>query len=142
MWNGMNLVGVDPLAFFNEWRGGRVAAPRDFFARMETAARVRIATLRTPDFVTRYPALVARPAAPGVAAGWDIRFNWTGLPFAWTPLTAAEAAGLPPDQPRVVEADAALLKRQRSKSIAVQRRGSWAPGKDLERVLEQLFGSR
>ncbi|MBL9202992.1 MAG: M23 family metallopeptidase [Opitutaceae bacterium] len=140
MWNGMNLVGVDPLAFFNEWRGGRVARPVDFFARMETAARVRVATLRTPDFVTRYPALVAKPPAPGLTAGWEIRFNWTGLPFAWTPLAAADVAGWPADQPRVVEANAALIKRQRSKSVAVQRRGGWAPGKDLERVLEQLFG--
>lgn len=142
MWNGLNLMGVDPLAFYEQWRAGRMSSVQDFFARMETAARVRIATYRVPDFVRRYSSLVTKPAPPGLAAGWEIRFNWTGLPFAWTPLSAAEVAGLPPEQPRIVEANAELLRRQRSKSIAVQRRGSWTPGKDLETVLQQLFGLR
>lgn len=142
MWNGMNLLGVDPLMFFNEWRAGRVTTMQDFFARLEPAVRVRIATYRTPDFITRYPALLTKPLPAGLPAGWEIKFNWTGLPFAWTPLTATEIAGLPQDQPRVVEVNAPVLKRERSKSLAVSRRGGWTPGKDLERVLEQLFGVR
>ena len=42
MWNGMNLVGIDPLAFFNEWRAGRIHSVRDFFAQMETAVRLKL----------------------------------------------------------------------------------------------------
>jgi hypothetical protein len=33
-----------------------------------------------------------------------------------------------------------LEKRQRSRSLAVNRRGSVIVGKDLETVLQQLFG--
>ena len=142
MWNGMNLLGLDPLAFFNEWRAGRVAGTQDFFARMESAVRLRIATIRTPDFVTRYPALLTKPVSLGVVAGWDITFNWTGIPFSWTPLSAMEVAGIPLDQPRILEVNAPLLKRERSKSLAVSRGSSWSTGKDLDIVLQQLFGVR
>ncbi len=142
MWNGLNLVGVDPIAFANEWKAGRLTSVQDFFGRMETAVRLRIATYRTPDFVTRYPALVTKPMPLGPVAGWEVRFNWTGLPFAWTPLTTAEVAGLPPEQPRLVEVDAAIERRERSRSLAVSRRGAWTIGKDLEPVLQQLFGLR
>ena len=88
MWNGMNLMGIDPLAFFNEWRAGRIGSVQDFFNRMETAVRLRIATFRTPDFVTRYPSLLTKPLPRGLVAGWEVQFNWTGIPFAWTPLTS------------------------------------------------------
>ena len=142
MWNGMNLLGFDPLAFFNEWRAGRVASVQDFFARMEPAVRLRIATVRTPDFVTRYPSLLTKPLPIGLVSGWEIKFNWSGLPFSWTPLTAMEVLGIPVDQPRILEANAALIRRERSKSIAVARGSSWAIGKDLDMVLQQLFGLR
>ena len=68
------------------------------------------------------------------------RCNWTGLPFAWTPLTLAEVAGLPRDQPQIVEVNTEIERRERSKTLAVSRSGRWVAGKDLEIVLEQLFG--
>jgi murein DD-endopeptidase MepM/ murein hydrolase activator NlpD len=142
MWNGMNLVGVDPVSFFEAWRAGRMTSVRDFFLAQPTAVRLRVATFRTPDFVTRYPALLTKPLPFGPVAGWEIRLTWTGLPFAWTPLSAAEVAGLPTGQPQFLEVDAAVERRERSKSLAVSRRGGWVAGKDLEIVLQQLFGTR
>ncbi len=142
MWNGMNLIGLDPLAFYDAWRDGRLTSVRDFLFAQPTAVRLRIATFRTPDFVTRYPALLTKPLPLGLVAGWEVRFAWTGLPFALTPLTSAEVAGLPAGQPQLVEVDAAIERRERSKSLAVARRGGWGPGKDLETVLQQLFGVR
>lgn len=140
MWNGMNLMGVDPLALFEDWRAKRVDTVRDYFARMETVVRVRVAVRRTPDFVTRYPSLLTREMPMGPVAGWEIRFNWTGVPFSWTPLSSMEVIGLPVEQPRIIEANAAVERRERSKSLAVARRGGWVPGKDLQIVLQQLFG--
>lgn len=140
IWNGMNLIGIDPIAFYNDWRAARIATAQDFFAKMETAVRVRIATYRKPDYITRYPSLLTKPLPFGPVAGWDIRFNWTGLPFAWTPLTGNEVLGLTAGQPRLMEVDAALERRERSKSLAIERRGTWSAGKDLESVLQLLFG--
>ena len=142
-WNGMNLMGFDPLDFLNQWRAHRVNTFQDYFSKMEPAVRLRLATHRTPDFVTRYPSLLTKPLPLGPVAGWEIKCNWTGIPFAWTPLTAAEVIGLSPDVPVIVDASAELARRERSKSIAVARRGGgWAVGKDLEIVLQQLFGLR
>lgn len=136
MWNGMNLMGIDPLDFMNAWRARRVNTFEEYFARMETVVRLRIATTRTPDFVERYPSLLTKM---GPVAGWEIRFNWSGIPFSWTPLTAAEIGGLAPNRPKLVEVNAALERRQRSRTLATRRRGEWTVGKDLETVLEQLF---
>lgn len=141
LWNGMNLMGFDPLDFFNQWRAQKVNSVQDYFARMAPAVKLRLATRRVPDFVLRYSALLTRPL-PAAVAGWEIKFDWTGIPFAWTPLSELEVIGLKPEKPLIVEVDAALARRQRSKSLAVSRRTGWAPGKDLETVLQQLFGLR
>jgi murein DD-endopeptidase MepM/ murein hydrolase activator NlpD len=141
MWNGMNLMGIDPLDFYNQWRARKVNTFDDYFAKMEPAVRVRIATRKTPDFVQRYPSLVTRPL-PMIVAGWEIRFNWSGIPYQWTPLTSAEAAGLELNRPKVVEADAEVVKRDRSRTLAVKVRGEWRAASDLEIVLQQLFGIR
>lgn len=140
-WNGMNLMGLDPLDFFNDWRAGRVKNFREYFARMPEAVRVRLAMRRIPDFALRYPALVTKPI-PEALGGWEIRFNWTGLPLALTPLTPLEAIGLVPGRPVLAEVNAALEKRERSKVLAVPRRGEWTIGRDLEVVLQQMFGLR
>ena len=141
IWNGMNLMGFDPLDFLRELRAGRVADFAGYIAGMAPAVRVRLATRRVPDFAQRYPTLVTKPV-PADLAGWDIRFNWTGLPIALTPLTAREALGLAANQPVISEVDAASARAHRCKSLAVARRGGWVPGRDLETVLQQMFGLR
>ena len=141
-WNGMNLMGVDPLEFLNAWRAHRVDTFQDYFSRLPTAVKLRIATHRVPDFITRYPSLLTKPIPLGGVAGWEIRCNWTGVPFAWTPLSPPDVMGLPTDQPRIAEVDEVIIRRERSKSIAVSHRGGWVVGKDLETVLQQLFGVR
>ena len=106
---------------------------------METAVRLRIATMHTPDFVMRYPALVTGPRPMGVLGGWDIRFNGTALPFAWTPLGLEEVRGLRSGESRLVEVNEPLERRERSKTLAVRRSGGWSVGSDLDMVLRQLF---
>jgi peptidoglycan LD-endopeptidase LytH len=142
IWNGMNLMGLDPIHLFNEWRAGRLTNFDDYFARLERAVTVRIATRRTPDFVTRYPSLLTKPPPLGLVSGWEIKFNWTGLPFSWTPLGPAEVADLPPDRPQVVSFNEELERRQRSKTLVVRKRGSATVTGDLQEVLQQLFGLR
>lgn len=138
-WNGMNLMGIDPLDFLNEWRAGRVNTFQEYFERMPVAVKVRISTHRTPDFIQRYPSL-QKGELPMLVGGWEIKCNWTGVPFEWTPLSATQVVGLPANQPVIVEANAELERRERSKSVAVFRRGQWVPGRDLATVLQQMFG--
>ncbi|MDB6094430.1 MAG: Peptidase [Verrucomicrobia bacterium] len=140
-WNGMNLMGFDPLEFLAKWRAKEVNSFADYFAQMNPAVKLRIATRRVPDFIQRYPALLTKPV-PLVPAGWEITCDWTGLPFRWTPLSGLDVLGLPIDQPRILDVDAKLERRERSKTLALFRRGQWTMGKDLETLVQQLFGIR
>jgi murein DD-endopeptidase MepM/ murein hydrolase activator NlpD len=156
IWNGLNLMGLDPLDFYQRLRAGGVADFQDYFRRMQPAVRLRIASgSRAPDFVERYPALRTTPAqaatstpmpvaqaAGGGLAGWEIAFNETGIPFAWTPLQAHELADYKPGEARVLAVDEALVKQWRCKSLVVKTRGRWLPGDDLDTVLQLLFGPR
>ncbi|MDE3084724.1 MAG: M23 family metallopeptidase [Verrucomicrobiota bacterium] len=143
IWNGMNLMGFDPLDFLRKFRARQVSGFQDYFSKMQPAVRVRIATKTVPDFVARYPSLLTRPLPPGSAvAGWEITCNWTGLPFAWTPLTPAEVAGLASNQPMIAWADFDLQRYHHCKSIVRVRGSGYVPGTDLGIVLQQLFGLR
>lgn len=143
LWNGMNLMGIDPNDFLREWRLRRVDNFQQYLDRMRAVVKVRVATSRTPDFITRYPALLRKPLPAGPVAGWEIECNGTGLPFAWTPLGPLEVMGLRPNSPQVVAADPALLRAWRCKSLARPLRGGgYAPGTDLSTMLQQVFGLR
>lgn len=141
LWNGMNLMGIDPQEFLTLWRQRRVKDAQDYLAKLPAVVRVKIATKRVPDFVRRYPSLLRAPLPPEGTAGWEIEFDRSGIPFAWTPLTWSDVVGLPADRPQIVSVDVPRLRRFACKSLAVSRRnGHWAPGRDLETVLAQLFG--
>jgi murein DD-endopeptidase MepM/ murein hydrolase activator NlpD len=143
LWNGMNLMGFDPLDFFNDFRARRVDTFRDYFAHMQTAVRLQIATRRTPDYVMRYPSLLVKPLpADGLIGGWEIRVNEMGLPFSLTPLTPMETIAMATDEVRVVEANETLLKQHRCKSLVFSKRNTWAIGHDLQEVLQLVFRTR
>ena len=142
LYNGMNLMGVDPLDFFNEFRARRVDNFQDYFSRMTAVAKVRIATRTVPDFVRRYPTLLTKEIPMAGVAGWEIQVGWTGLPFSWTPLEASDVPGWRVNEVRLLDVDAEALRKHRCKSVAVQRSGGYVPGKDLDTVLQQLFGLR
>ncbi len=140
--NGMNLMGIDPLAFLHLWRLGQVDDFQQYFAREKPAVRLRVATSRVPDFITRYPSLLRRPLPSGLVAGWEIECNWTGLPFAWTPLTPEQVGGLAPGAALVTWADQAMLQEHPCRHLVVARHGGYEPVADLKEVLEQVFDLR
>jgi peptidoglycan LD-endopeptidase LytH len=141
--NGMNLAGINPLDFYDKLRARRVDNFQEYFAQLLPVVRVRVATRRIPDFIERYPALLAKPLpTDALVGGWEVTFNEMGMPFAWTPLTSMEMLGYAPNEIRVVETNEPLLKRHRCKSLVFTKRGKPAVGKDLEPVLQLLFGVR
>lgn len=143
LYNGMNLLGFDPLEFFDAYRARRVDTFREYFAHMQTAVRLRIATQRIPEYVQRYPSLIAKPlSADQLVGGWEVRVNEMGLPFSFTPLTPMEMMSVGSGTVQILEANEAILKQHRCKSLVVQKRGSWAVGRDLQEVLQLVFGLR
>jgi murein DD-endopeptidase MepM/ murein hydrolase activator NlpD len=142
IWNGMNLMGFDPLDFFDRWRERKIDNVQDYFKTMHAQVRLRIATHKIPDFIQRYPSLLRAPMPMGLVGGWEIECDWTGIPFAWWPLTPAEVAGMTPNHVDILEVDRASAVKHRAKVLVRARGSGYAPGRDLEIVLQQLFGLR
>ncbi len=141
LWNGMNLMGIDPRDFLEKYRARRVDNFDEYFARKDSAVRLRVATSRVPDFITRYPALLKKPIN-GLVAGWEVQCDVTGLPFAWTPLYAPDVAGLRAGAVEIVAVDNAALRAFRGKALIRQRGGRPTPGSDLQTMLQLVFGLR
>lgn len=142
LWNGMNLMGIDPQDFLRQWRAGKVDNFQQYFDSLRAVVRVRIATSRTPDFIQRYPALLRKPLPMGFVSGWEIECNSTGLPFAWTPLGPNDVAGMRPDSVQIVSAESAVLRAYHCKSLVKPRGPGYVPGGDLLTMLQQVFGIR
>jgi murein DD-endopeptidase MepM/ murein hydrolase activator NlpD len=142
VWNGMNLMGFDPLDFFNRWQARQVADFQDYFGQMKAQVRLRIATQKVPDFIQRYPSLLKAPLPAGPVAGWEIECDWTGLPFSWRPLAAAEIAGMANNRVSILEVDHTSVVQHRAKVLARPRGSGYVVGHDLQSVLQQLFGLR
>ena len=142
LWNGYNLMGFDPLDFLNKWREHRVDNFQDYFAQMKPQVTLRIATRKVPDFIQRYPSLLRAPMPAGAIGGWEIQFDWTGIPISWRPLMPMEVLAQSTDEVTILRVDEASVAQHRGK-VLVRRRGSgYIPVRDLETVLQQLFGLR
>jgi murein DD-endopeptidase MepM/ murein hydrolase activator NlpD len=142
IWNGMNLMGFDPLDFYNRWRAHVVDNFQEYFLQMKAQVRLRIVTHLVPDFIRRYPSLLRAPLPAGPIGGWEIECDWTGLPFAWRPLTPAQVMGQTPNQVTLLEVDRTSVVQHRAKVLARRRGSGYVAGHDLDTVLQQLFGLR
>lgn len=140
--NGMNLMGIDPWDYLSTWRSGKVDNFQEYFGRMQSVVRVRVATTRTPDYIQRYPALLTKKIPMGIVSGWEIQCNSTGLPFTWTPLGPDEVAGMRPNTAKIVAVNDPALRAYRCKSLVKKRGSGYVPDSDLERMLQQVFGLR
>ena len=94
MWNGQNLVGIDPrLILLQEHAEGPHFDLLSWIQHRQELCRVFI---RKTDisFVRRYPMLVHEAGAGrGNIVGYEVALDFNGLPFEWIPRTAAEVKG-------------------------------------------------
>ena len=136
-YNGINLAGLNPVAFFNAVRvaGGEptVKALEQWVASNPVAVLADVPVAGTPDFVTRHPGLVVGNAAK--AAGWRVGFTADGVPVRWEPLATA------PKTLTIVAVDAAsAIEARRCGLVVPKKRGVYAPGSKLETALELAAG--
>jgi len=139
--NGMNLMGIDPRDFLEKWRQRRVDNFDQYFSGLRPAIRLRVATTRVPDFIARYPALLKQPVT-GLVGGWEVQCDVTGLPFAWTPLSPTQVAGMRANAVEILSVDQAALRSFRGKSLIKTRGGRHSQGPDLNTMLQLVFGLR
>ena len=124
LYNGQNLIGMDPLLILSQPKVDVLAALRS----QPVALTVGLRTNEPPDFVKRYSALVRGDASR--AAGWYIEFSWQGMPLHWTALEA-NSPQLPAGRWRLLEIDQAQRTR------LIQRKMLGADG----RTPGELLGS-
>jgi len=141
VWNGFNLMGIDPRSFLEGWRRGRVDNFAQYFSSLAPAVRLRVATTRVPDFIRRYPALLRKPIDT-LVGGWEVQCDVSGLPFAWTPLSPAQVKGMRSGAVEILAVDAAALRSFRGKSLIKVRGGRNTPGSDLTTMLQLVLGLR
>jgi len=132
LYNGQNLIGMDPLLVLGQPKVDVLAALRS----QPTALTVGVRASKTPDFVSRYPALVRGDASR--AAGWYVEFSWQGMPLRWTALDA-QSPQLPAGRWRLLEVD----QGQRTRLIQRKMLGAdgRTPGELLTQSLEILLST-
>ncbi len=139
-WNGMNLVSVDPLGFYQAVRAGNV---RDFDAYLHAlpvAARLRVFFGETPAFVHNYPCLVSGKLREGKLVAWDIAFTDFGVPKSWTPRYEAEGIRGNPGEVRILSYAPDRLKRQPCQRVLDFKGEGVVLSKQTKTALELLFG--
>ena len=57
IWNGMNLVGFDPLEYYKSHRTGKINSIHEYLSQLKPACTIKIISNKTPDFIHRYPSL-------------------------------------------------------------------------------------
>lgn len=138
-YNGVNLVGLDPLDFFQQYRHGRISSVTDYFQQLPTDFTIHYSTSKLPMLLTRYPGLLSGRADPQRLVGWDIDFTWYGLPLKFTPVEG-DPATIRESQLRVVSFDAQVLSSNRcAQTLLPQSNGTAVPGKNLIRNLQLIF---
>jgi len=141
-YNGINLIGSDPQAFFEQARTGKFQNFADYFRAMPTAFTLRVTTAHVPDFATRYPALLAKPVPMSGVAGWDVAFTWYGMPKQMTPLPPGTPGLGAPGAVALVSYDRAQFTGCTCRDTLLFPAAKNAPpkiGKYLDDVIKMLF---
>jgi peptidoglycan LD-endopeptidase LytH len=138
IWNGRNLLGIDPRAVFHQ----QYADPSAFdLGSLIRHQPVLCRTLvRTTDFpwLHRYPATVDPATSANAAAivAYEIHHNFIGIPIRIIPRTADEARGRARFQ--LLEVDAQTARAFPCQKLVRQRSGRWQFTAEGERFLDLL----
>ena len=139
-WNGMNLVSINPLDFYQTVRSGKVSTVYEYLRKLPTYGRIRVHTSNIPDFVKRYPALVTRPYQHSSVIAWDIAFSKYGVPKEWTPRFANESVAGQPGDVEILAYNPKLLKEQTCRRIINLAGSTPKVSSDTLTTLKKLFG--
>ena len=137
-WSGLNLVGVDPLDYFQSVLSGRATGMVSYLRLQPLALELRYYTRETPDFLRRSPGLiVGQIPAEGVAA-WDISFNRYGVPIRWIPR-GGELAPRPAGTVGVIRVDPEEIGQGRCRELIERTADGWKLGSTVIDTLGILF---
>ena len=140
IWNGMNLVSIDPMSFYEAIRSGKAKNLRDYLHRLPAAVRIRINTNKVPDFVQNYPALVTRPYTGKTLVAWDIAFTRYGVPKEWTPRFSEEGLSGRPGDVKIIAYNPSLVGGQSCRQVVNINGSKPSISSGTITTLKKLFG--
>ncbi len=140
-WNGMNLVGLDPLDYYEQILSGKVRGIRSYLGRLPVAARTRVHFSGVPDFVRRNPGLVVGYQRGQTPASWEIDFAWFGLPVRWRPVYQKEERSSTA-RVEILGANRELLTQNRCRNLITFQGDNPTMDRFLRSRLEILFLER
>jgi murein DD-endopeptidase MepM/ murein hydrolase activator NlpD len=138
VWNGQNLVGLDPrLLLLAQAAQGAKFNLIEFIRDQTELCRVMVRQTNFP-WVTRYPALIRRnPTAEkeGIA-GYEVALNYVGLPFEVVPRAASEIKSK--SRIQLLSVNAAEKQKHPCRKLVVERGGRWELTSNGLHLLELL----
>ncbi len=137
-WNGHNLIGLDPrLVLLAQQREGAKFSILNFIRNQTELCRVAVRATQFP-YLKRYTALIRRnPVAQqqGVA-GYEIAFNFNGVPYQLIPRSARELNN--PERIRLISVNKAEQEQHPCRHLVVKKGQGWQltnQGRDLVNLL-------
>ncbi len=136
--SGFNLVGLNPLNFYDKYRAKSMTTPLDYLKKKKVVTKIRVRSSRTPDFVKRYPSLSipAKPEKPVDA--WNVSFAAHGLPVRIEPSAWGDPGDKSPYRVLSYDESADNASRKCRRIITVQGK-KLVPAEQLKVYLEILF---
>ena len=140
-YNGMNLVGMDPLSYFRMFQGDGMQQPLQVLEALPTGWIVEVAVERRPDFLRRYPSLELTGCPETERAGWEIHFSGWGLPLAFRALREEEFRAVRGSgEISVLAVDEGEMGRYACREMVVKSGGDgWGLGGGGRQLMEFLF---
>lgn len=139
IWNGQNLLGLDPREVFLAQRHPTKPFSLLNFVRSQTElCRVLVREKNLP-FARRYAPLVLKnPVADkeGIA-GYEIALNYNGVPFALLPRAASEIKSSAKIQ--LLSVNAPVARANPCRKLVTQSGGRWQLANNGQRLLDLLI---
>ena len=141
LWNGMNMVFLDPLDYYRARHSSTFKSTSTYIQNLPTALTIHIKTTQIPDFIQRYPRLILGKTLPiKPIIGWQIAFSAGGLPKQWIPLYTPLPELKEEGAIRLISYDAAFLKQNPGlKLLQWSKKGNIAIGPKLKQIVDLIF---
>ena len=139
-WNGMNLISVNPLGFFQALQQGKVSDFNAYLKALPVAARVRVFSEKSPKFIRDYPELKRVKDGKGKLIAWDIAFTDFGVPKEWTPRFQHEGLRGEAGEVSIISFAPERLKQQSCNRVLDFKGTEPSLSKQTKATLQLLFG--
>ncbi len=133
--SGFNLVGIDPIHFYSEYKRKSFSTPLDFLNSLPPVLTVRVKSNKIPDFALRYPALTKQNNGRATS-GWDIVFGPFGLPLHLTALSIPISAN--EKKVKILKFDATSQLKP-CRRLITKKGNELFPTDQLKNYLELIF---